>query len=178
MKPFNCPSCGPIEHSLVYGDWISPDYKGVQFVITRVDIHTCSASIAEGSLHLVAGVMESAKACVAAEDYVEEEKKMLCPTCGTQFKLKKPAPPAPVPTNAQNLAGIQGVLQQAMQQANTNPSSFNIATSTWSQTIESLFDSKFSDTELDDIITELGEDPNNYPAKSDKLSYVLNCLFN
>jgi hypothetical protein len=159
---------------VVYGDWISDDYKGIQFVMTRVDTYECSANIAEGSRHLITGVMESAKACAAVEDYVAEGNKMMCTTCGTNFKLKKPAPPPPQNTNAQNLAGIQGVLQQALGQSGQASSSFGPQ---WSQTTESLFDSKFSDAELDDLISELGEDPNNFPAKSDKLSFVLGCLF-
>jgi hypothetical protein len=173
QKYFNCPSCGPVENGYVFGDAIDPDFHGLRFVVIRTDVAECLADLdEEGKQKFQAdSVSKTAKALAAVEDYCANEGKIQCTKCGSNFKLRKPAPQSPATGQNTNGPTAQTIQQMfgggqpgAMQGSFDGPA------------VMSRLDQKFTDQELDDWLTEMGEDPNNYADRNEKLTGIVDRL--
>lgn len=180
LKMFNCSNCGPKETCLIRGEWVDKDtYKDMVFEMTRPSFETFNASMSDRSMVRPNGP-EQPRILAEVETYAENIRKFQCPSCGKIFVISKKIhnDSATVSGGAAVLQGTQPPSQGfAFVGALPNPSvSWPANPVAQSQVLEQLFDSKFTEAELDTILFEVGEDPVNYTSKSDKITGILDRL--
>jgi hypothetical protein len=170
LKTFNCRSCGPVEKVKVFGDWVNDSYKGIDFIITRSDYEEFSAKISEES-PMKPDYITAIHACVAAEQFVSEHRRVFCMKCNCQFLIQKPQEPndgvisqgpQAIPTPAPSLAAL---MQGSSVVGNTNPN------------IKAILN-QLAEADLDRIINELQGNgaSSNFPDKDSKLEYLTDLL--
>lgn len=181
MKPYNCPQCGPVLTVRVHGDWVLPELKDTAFIVSRKDYEDFSAKITDETLVTIKNKLEIPRYLAMAEMWVEDNRKGICTKCGNMLQIPKPKPKDPDPnvnpgpTSQQPSVGSffgplgspTGALAPG-QQPPTQGASPNII---------ALIDSKFTEAELDSIITDTGENPLNYSNKTDKVQWLLDHLY-
>lgn len=172
-KMFTCPQCGPVETAFIHGEWINANLKDVVFELIRPDWEEYEAKVAERSVANL-DPLSAPRILASVEEYAVETRKFQCNTCGKVFTI--PAKQAKIDPNqvAGGTATLAGGPTNSVPTA-WMPPAINVGSNR--NTIWSLFDSKFSEFELDDILLDCGDDPNNYGSKSDKIDAILDRLY-
>ena len=170
-KLFTCPGCGPVEICLIHGEWANKNlYMDMVFEITRPNFEIFNAKISERSSKYPDGL---AQPCILAdiETYAEENRKFQCSRCGKVFVIPKRihADPAAVTAGPAVLGNPPQPGMNPFLVPTTWPNPPNIMIN---QVLERLFDTHFTETELDTILIELG-DLAAYTSKAEKLHRII-----
>lgn len=173
-KMFNCSSCGPIEVAVVHGEWVGPEYVNVMFDITRPSFTDFNATINENSRHLLERT-RIPKILADVEEYCENTRKFQCPTCGTTFGIPRPVQ-APTPQTSGGVgasaANITNIANTFLNNAGLNPGA---AYGIWAgnSTIRAAL-GNLSQSDIEDILAELGVDTSNFATSDEFLDELLN----
>ena len=188
---FNCPACGPVEIAYVHGEWANPsEYLDMVFEVVRPDFNTFIADVSPRSAKKPEG-RDTPRILADVENYAEEHRKFQCSKCNRIFGIPRKVsadtsavtggPATLSPPGGPGIPNI-GQLNQAIASLTAVPTggaSFSVPTIGANQAgILAKLDVAFTETDLDEILTDVGEDPNNYSSKSDKLDAVMDRLYN
>ncbi len=184
-KMFNCPSCGPVEVAFIHGEWANlPDqteYTDIVFEVVRPDFATFEAAVSERSSKKPNG-QDVPRILADIENYAEEHRKFQCSKCNRLFTIpRKAADTSAVAGGSATL--LQPTAQQPQQVSMpvTGPGTggFNISIPNGANRslIYAKLDTVLTEADLDEILTDVGDDPLNYSSKSDKLDEILNRLY-
>ena len=184
QKMFNCGACGPIEVCYIIGDWVNKEYADLVFEMTRPDYNVFSAKLSEERSAIKPDRMKLPKILAEVENYAEEFHKFQCPQCGRAFVIPKKVQadpgsvsggPATLSSGNQNQPNQFGNAFGPFGQAPSTPQI--LPTGIGRSALEAMFDSAFSESQIDDILIELGDDPINFSAKVDKVEAIVDRLY-
>jgi len=166
----------------LHGDWILPELQDTAFVIKRRDAEVFDAKITEETKVTVKDQLQVPRYLALAEQYIEDNRKCICMKCGTMMFVPRPKPkvdPAAVAANMQqaqqNAANLFG--GGALTPFGGLPPGVTPPTSGASPHIIQMWDNKFTEADLDSMLTDVGENPLNFSTKADKIQFLIDRLY-
>jgi hypothetical protein len=179
----HCMSCGvDLKYVAVRGEELPefPEIKNFSFKIT----------IAKGEATAEVDVIDEmefrrtsnpTRFLVEVEKWVENvAEEAHCPYCRHTVKLARVSAPIPVVDNTQAAPPQIMQLLQQMQQQSQNNGPFAMTSSTYGQNraqVQAIFDSKLTDQDLIDILTDLDSPPPPGTSRNDLIVGFLDYLY-
>lgn len=188
-KMFNCPTCGPLETAFVQGHWASEEYTDMVFEVVRPDFNTFEATVADRSPKKPEG-MVTPRILADIESFCEEQRKFQCSKCNRLFVIPKKVAadasavsggPATLGANAGgvSMSSLFNPQMPQVQPVTGGPVPTNTAPLVGANrsAIYAKLDAVLTEADLDEILTDVGDDPNNYADKIAKMDEIMDRLY-
>lgn len=182
MKSFNCPQCGPVMFIRVHGDWVLPELKDTAFIVSRKDTEVFDAKITEETKVTIVDRLQIPRYLAAAESYVEDHRRGICLKCNEMVTIPRPKPVID-PAIAQAVAQANNTVQSFFGGMQTTampggpPTSMPMQNVGPSPLVIGMLDAALTEQNLDDIITDIGENPSAFNDKAEKLQWLIDRLY-